>query len=1041
MLTFKNPFSSPALMQSYTPKTIEPAILDFWQKNSIYAKAKTLGAGKKKYYFLDGPPYTSGKVHLGTSWNKCMKDMVLRHKRMIGLDVWDRAGYDMHGLPTENKVRKKLNLHFKKDIEAFGLAKYNDECEKFSVDMMNIMNNTFENLGVWMDFKNAYMPITREFISAEWFLIKRAHEKKRLYEGLRTMAWCGSCQTNLSKHELEYKNLTDNSVFLKFKVKNAKAKSTSAKNESGKTGRDEFLVIWTTTPWTIPFNLAVMVNPELEYVRVRVSDEAIVSRDILSNEKIALPKPSGEVWIIAKALANMVVSAVANKTMTVLEEFKGESLKGVSYEHPFADVIPEYAELKKIHKKIHTVVLSQEYVDTSAGSGLVHCAPGCGPEDYEVGHDNKLPAWNLISEQGQFPAQWQAFASLTARKHDAKFIEALEHRGSVIATTPVEHEYPHCQRCHSPVIFRTSSQWFFRVEDLKKRMINANKKVFWVPKAGFNAFESWLSNLRDNSITKQNFWGTPVPIWRCDKCNKFDVFGSVDELETVSKQKVSKYHRPWIDEIMYLCRAVDSSNSACSGTCRRISDILDVWVDAGTAAWNCLDYPQRADLFERLFPADFILEGKDQIRGWYNMLMIASILAFGKNSFKAVYMHGFIDDSLGRKMSKSLGNQIEPEEVTAQYGADTLRYYQIGSGLPGEDQAYNPEDAKGKFKNLLILWNTHQFILDLAKNTGLKHGKPKKPSLAEQYILSKTASTVQSVTCAFAEYRLNEIPWFVEALYLDISRTYIQLIRDKASTGTKKEQQLVLSTLFTCFETLLRLCAPVMPFIAEQMYQNFKTAFGLSAESVHLLVWPKVVKKQLNPVLEEQMLYAQNIIESALHCREQAKIPVRWPLQKLFVVVDEKLNSIVSCVESIIKQQANVKEVVICKTESSEFGLVTEEFKGVGVKDKSGSDKNLSGGKVQLLTIQTPALEAESLAREVMRKVQALRKEAGLQKADRIKLTIETSDEAKTMLSVWTDLLIQKCGVKELLFATRAGAHTSEVVVKERKVLIGFESV
>ncbi|MDO8660571.1 MAG: isoleucine--tRNA ligase, partial [Candidatus Woesearchaeota archaeon] len=865
-------------------------------------------------------------------------------------------------------------MHFKKDIEAFGLAKYNEECEKFSVDMMNIMNDTFEKLGVWMDFKNAYMPITREFISAEWFLIKRANEQKRLYEGLRTMAWCASCQTNLSKHELEYKNVTDNSVFLKFKVKTSKGKTISAntasanvsdKNVSVKS-QNEFLIIWTTTPWTIPFNLAIMVNPELEYVRVLVD---------------------GEVWILAKALANMVVSAVANKTMTVLEEFKGESLKGLAYEHPFADVIPEYAELKKLHKKLHTVVLSQEYVDTSAGSGLVHCAPGCGPEDYEVGHDNKLPAWNLINEQGQFPQQWQAFAGLTARKHDAKFIEALQQRGSVIAVTPVEHEYPHCQRCHSPVIFRTTSQWFFRVEDLKKRMIAANKKVFWVPKAGFNAFESWLSNLRDNSITKQNFWGTPVPIWRCDKCKAFDVFGSVDELEQVSKQKISKYHRPWIDEVKYACRSVDSSNQACNGTHKRISDILDVWVDAGTAAWNCLDYPQRTDLFARLFPADFILEGKDQIRGWYNMLMIASILAFGKNSFKAVYMHGFIDDSLGRKMSKSLGNQIEPEEVTNQYGADTLRYYQLGSGLPGEDQAYNPEDAKGKFKNLLILWNTHQFILDLAKNTGLKPGKPKKPGLAEQYILSRTASTVQSVTCAFAEYRLNEIPNLVETLYLDVSRTYIQLIRDKASTGTKKEQQLVLSTLFSCFETLLRLCAPVMPFIAEQMYQNFKAEFGLSAESVHLLAWPKVVKNQLNPVLEEQIVYAQNIIESALHCREQAKIPVRWPLQKLFVVVDEKLKAMVSGVETIIKQQANVKEVIVSSVESNDSGLVTEEFKGVSLKSKSlvtvsdkesseslggaiskksntnlsgSSDKSLAGGKVQLLTIQTPALEAES---------------------------------------------------------------------------------
>ncbi len=999
-------------MQSYTPKTIEPAVLDFWLKNDIYAKAKAQGAGKKKYYFLDGPPYTSGKVHLGTAWNKCMKDMVLRHKRMIGMDVWDRAGYDMHGLPTENKVRQKLKLHFKKDIEEFGLAKYNAECEKFSVEMMNIMNDTFAKLGVWMDFNNAYMPITREFISAEWFLIKRAHEQKRLYEGLRTMPWCGGCQTNLAKHELEYKTVTDTSVFLKLKVK---PKKDSASGVA--LSKSEFLIIWTTTPWTIPFNLAVMVNPDLDYVRAKINE-------------------TDETWIMAKALAGPLVGAVAGKTMTLLEEFKGESLKGVAYEHPFADVIPEYAELKTLHQKLHTVVLSQEYVDTSAGSGLVHCAPGCGPEDYEVGHDNGLPAWNLVNEQGQFPPKWPSFAGCIARKHDAKFIELLEQRGVVIATTPVEHEYAHCQRCHAPVIFRTTTQWFFRIEDLKKRMIRANKKVLWVPQAGFNAFEAWLTNLRDNSITKQNFWGTPVPIWRCDSCKRYEVFGSVDELEAVSGKKVSQYHRPWIDEIAYPCSASENQNHKCAGSLRRLTDVLDVWVDAGTASWNCLDYPQRKDLFDKLFPADFILEGKDQIRGWYNLLMVASMIAFGKNSFKAVFMHGFIDDASGRKMSKSLGNQIEPDEVTSQYGADTLRYYQLGAAVPGVDQMYNQEDVKLKFKNLLILWNTHQFILDLSKNTGLVPGKPKKPGVAEQYILSRMNSVVQEVTNAFAQYHLNEIPWLVESLYLDVSRTYIQLIRDKASTGTKKDQQLVLSTLFTVFEALLRLSAPVMPFIAEQMYQNFKTAFGCAAESVHLLSWPKVVKKCLQPQLEEQVMYAQNIIESALHCREQAKLPVRWPLQRVHVVVEKSLQKLVVGVQEIIKQQANVKEAVVQSVAATGDGLITEEFKGVTVKTTT-----LAGGKVQLLIVQTPELEAEAVAREVMRKVQSLRKEAGLQKADRIELTLETSEVAKKMLSAWQELLLQKCGVKELLFSIRAGTHTAEVDVKGNKVLIGIMKV
>ena len=1042
-------------MASYDPKAVEPAVLAFWERNKTYLKAKEKVAGKKSFYFLDGPPYTNGKVHLGTSLNKALKDMVLRQKRMIGIDVWDRAGWDMHGLPTENVVRKKFGVFLAKDIENFGVAKFTEECERFGIEMMHQMTATFKRLGVWMDFDNAYKPITREFISGEWFLAKKAHEQKRLYEGLRTMPWCAHCQTNMAKHELEYATVTDNSIFVKLPVKGKK---------------NEFIIIWTTTPWTIPLNLAVMVNPELDYVRVQVEKET---------------------WILAKALAGVVVTAVAEKQMKILEEFKGEKLEGLEYEHPFADVIKDYAELKKKAKKLHTIVLSSEYVDTSAGSGLVHCAPGCGPEDYEVGHRNGLPAWNVVDERGKFPDSWAEFGGLHAKKDDDKFIEALKKRNALIATTKVEHEYAHCQRCHNPIIFRTTKQWFFKVEDLKDQMVEANKKIMWVPDAAFNAFDSWLKNLRDNSITKQNFWGTPVPIWKCQKCHKYDVFGSVDELEKTAKKKVTKLHRPWIDEITYTC--------SCGGTRHRIPDIFDVWVDAGTGAWNCLDYPKREDLFKKLYPADFILEGKDQIRGWFNLLMVASILAFGKPSFKAVYMHGFIQDALGRKMSKSLGNYIEPSEVVDQYGADTLRYYQIGASLPGLDQNYNGEDVKLKYKNLLVLWNVHNYVIDMAKLLNVtKVPKPENLDVPEKYILSKLNTTIKDVTKAFDAYRLNEVPWLIEDLYLELSRTYIQLVRDKASTGTDEDKLAVLSTLYRVLLDTIVLLAPVAPFITEQMFQNLKLAFNLKDESVHMLHWPSFVEKEIDSTLEKHFRITGNVMQAALFAREKIKLGVRWPVKGIVVVTtNQEVKDAVKNLSDVIKTQTNVKEVHVQETlpEVKEevhvhSGILGKDFKQNApaiidalkranvaqiyndVKSKGHHDLKVGGNSVKLTaqhfqaTRAVPAhlievpftngivyldkeitdeLEAEGYAREVTRRIQDARKKAGLEKKDLIDLHIEAQPSLQEMLVKWKDSVKEKVNAKslhiELLPPGKKHTHRSTEQVKDEIFSLHFDVV
>lgn len=950
------------MVKPYDFKQVETEVLKFWKDKHIYEKVKERNKSGKKFYFLQGPPYTSGELHIAHAWNNSLKDVAMRYRRMKGFDVWDRAGYDMHGLPTERKVMALHKITLKKDIEKFGVEEFINECMKFSTEKALKMNQDLWRIGVWMDYDNAYMPVLNEFIEGEWFLVKKAHEQGRLYEGEKTLTWCPNCATAMAKHECDYKEVEDDSIFIKFKVK-------------GK--EDEYLVIWTTTPWTIMFNLAIMVNPELDYVKAQVG---------------------GEKWIVAKDLAGVFIGGVAEKSFQLVEEFKGAKLEGLEYEHPWNDELPFYKELKKKHPKVHTVVLSSEYVDTGSGTGLVHCAPGCGPEDYEVGYRNNIPPFNFLDEQGIFPKEAGRFAGLVARKDDAKFTEDLNKKGVLIATTKVSHDYPHCERCSSPAIFRKTKQWFFKVEDLKEEMIKANQEIYWVPKAGQNAFHSWLDNLRDNSITKQRYWGTPVPVWRCEKCSAYEVIGSVAELEAkVGKDKVPEnLHKPWIDEVTWKCE--------CGGVMKRIPDIMDVWIDAGTTSWNCLYYPKRTDLFEKYFPADFILEAKEQIRGWFNLLMVASMIAFKKSCFKACYMHGMLTDIEGRKMSKSLGNIISPYELVDKYGADTLRYYMCET-KPGLDINFSWEEAKIKFKNLQVFWNIHNYLLDLTRTTGLKPGRIEESSLGveERYILSRVHSTIREVEKLQEAYMLSDITPELESLYLDLSRDYIQFIREK------EDKQVVINTLFECLSKLLRIMAPNMPFITEAVYQALREEYGgrgelgLEAESIHLVEWPDYDDKLIQPAIEEEVRLAKEVITIILSKREEAGIGVRWPLARAEVVVENP--NVLKKVEDLVMQQTNIKKLLIKKGEL----------------------------KVVLDTTLTPSLEQEGFAREITRRVQALRKKAGLKKNDRVKLVIESDYE---LGQKYLDEVKEKVGADKLEYTSKSNAsgnYESDAIIKNKK--------
>jgi isoleucyl-tRNA synthetase len=951
------------MVKPYDFKEVEAQVLKLWEDKDIYQKVKEKNKDGKPFYFLQGPPYTSGKIHMGTAWNNSLKDIAMRYRRMKGFDVWDRAGYDMHGLPTERKVMALQKMKLKSDIEKFGVEKFVNECLKFSTEMADAMNKDLWCLGVWMDFENAYMPVKNEFIEGEWFLVKKAHEQGRLYEGEKTLTWCPNCATAMAKHECDYKEVEDDSIFMKFKVK-------------GKD--DEYLIIWTTTPWTILFNLAIMVNPELDYVKAQVGSEK---------------------WIVARDLVGVFIGGVADKSFQVVEEFKGAKLEGLEYEHPWLNELDVYKELKKKYPKVHTVVLSSEYVDTNAGTGLVHCAPGCGPEDYEIGYRNNIPPFNFLDEQGVFPKEAGKFAGLVARKEDSKFIEALKKDGALIAITKVKHDYPHCERCSTPAIFRKTKQWFFKVEDLKDEMMKANQEIYWVPKAGQNAFHSWLDNLRDNSITKQRYWGTPVPIWHCEKCTAYDVIGSIKELEEkAGKDKVPEnLHKPWIDNISWKCK--------CGGSMKRIPDIMDVWIDAGTSSWNCLYYPQRTDLFERYYPADFILEAKEQIRGWFNLLMVSSMIALKKPSFKAVYMHGMLTDIEGKKMSKSLGNIISPFELVDKYGADTLRYYMCET-QPGLDINFSWEEAKIKFKNLQVFWNIHNYLLDLTRTYNLKPGTGKtdiaKLGDEEKYILSRVHSAIKEIGKLHEQYFLSNLTPLLEVLFLELSRDYIQFVREK------EDKQLVVDALFEALLNILKIMAPSLPFITESMYQALKEEYGLETESIHLFDWPSYDEKMINPTLEEKFRVAKEVITIILAKREEAGIGVRWPLTRAEVTIDNP--NLLKKVERLVKRQTNIKKLLMQK------GAL----------------------KVELDTTITPSLEQEGFAREIGRRIQALRKKAGLKRNDKVKIIVETEFELDKQ---YVAELKEKVGASELIITkkivgTSPNESTAEIKGKKFRFIL-----
>lgn len=944
----------------YDFKKTEKEILKFWNKKKILDKLRKKNKGKKKFYFLDGPPYTSGRIHMGTAWNQVLKDEILRYKRMGGFDVWDRGGYDMHGLPTAHKIQEKHNLKDKQDIEKFGIDKFVKECKKFSIKMMEQMNKDFDKLAVSLDHVNPYMPIKNEYMEGEWWLIKKAQENKRLYLGKKVMTWCYECETTLAKHELEYKKVEEDSIFVKFKIEGKK---------------NEYLIIWTTTPWTIAYNLGVMANPKLDYVKAKVGDE---------------------IWILAKGLAALVIQNFTEHKLKIIEEFKGKKLEGVRYTHPFHDTLKEkYEKIKKKSKKAFSVVLSEEYVNLSAGTGLVHMAPGCGPEDYEVGRKNDIPVFNNLTEKGDYPKDMGEFSGLNAKQDNQEFIDALKKRNAIIAITKVEHDYAHCWRCKKPVIFRATNQWFFKIEDLIPKMLEQSEKIYYSPKETKERYQLWIKNLKDNSITRQRYWGTPLPIWKCKSCRDYIVVGSISELKRLTKNKLPEdLHRPWIDKIKIKCK--------CGKFKERLPDIIDVWVDSGTASWNCLYFPRKKEFMKKYWPADLVLEATEQTRLWFYMLQLCSNIAMGKNCYKAMHTHGMLRDIEGVKMSKSLGNIISPEEVLEKYGVDSMRLYTITT-KSGEDMNFSWEEIKLKYRDLNILVNIANYLVNYAEKP-LK-GFPKKLRVEDKWILSRLNSTIKECTKLMDDYQLDKTPQLVEQLFLDLSRTYIQLIRNRT------DDQTIFRIIFEVLSNTLKMLSITCPYICEHLYLKLKGKYNLKEESVHLSKWPKSDEKKINKKLEKEFDVALQIIEKGLAERSKIKIGLKWPLAKAVVFYDGKLGKEIL---EIIERHLNIKKIILKKA------------------------KEIS---VELDSKITQELEAEGYAREMTRQIQEFRKKLGLEKKNRVDTFIITDDKFKRILEKKKKFIKERTNSKRLEIVTTSKErfkNETDFRIKDKRGILGI---
>ncbi len=993
----------------------EHQVEKFWRDENIFEKSEEENKGKgETYTFYDGPPTANGKPHIGHVLTRVIKDMIPRYQTMKGKYVPRKAGWDTHGLPVELEVEKKLGLDGKDQIEKYGIEPFVRQCKESVWKYKGMWEKFSDQVGFWADMKHPYITYDNNFIESEWWALKEIWNKGLLYKGFKVVPYCPRCGTPLSAQEVAqgYKTVKERSAIVRFKAK----------------GEDAYFLAWTTTPWTLPSNTALCVNPDETYVKVKCAD--------------------GYIYYMAEALLDTVLgkfSEDGKPAYEVLEKYKGTDLENREYE-PLYQCAADRAA--KQHKKAHFVTVDS-YVTMTDGTGIVHIAPAFGEDDSRIGKNYDLPFIQFVDDKGNMTEE-TPFAGLFVKKADPEVLKDLDKRGLLFDAPKFEHDYPHCWRCDTPLIYYARESWFIKMTEVKDELVANNKTVNWIPPSiGEGRFGNWLENVQDWGVSRNRYWGTPMNIWECEDCGYQEAIGSRAELaEKTGNPDDAKVelHRPYIDKVTYKC-------PKCGKTMKRIPEVLDCWFDSGAMPFAQHHYPfENQDTFKEQFPAEFISEAVDQTRGWFYSLMAESTLLFHCAPYKNVIVLGHVQDKNGQKMSKSKGNAVDPFEALDKFGADAIRWYFYINSAPWLPNKFHEDAVKdGQKKFLSTLWNTYAFYVLYAN---IDEFDPTKYTLdydklpvMDRWVLSRLNTTVKEVDSDLGSYKIPEAARALESFVDELSNWYVRRCRERFwAKGMEQDKINAYETLYTCLVTISKTAAPMIPFMTEEIYQNIARKVDASApESIHLCRFPEVNEQFIDKDLEDKMGELLKVVVAGRACRNASNIKNRQPLAQMFIKADEKLDKFYT---DIIADELNVKKAEF-KDDISNLTTYTfkPQLKTVGPKygkflgkiqaalkeldgNKAMAELNENGvlkfpeidpsielakedlliseeaepgyvtntnGNVTVVldTNLTPELIEEGFVRELISKIQTMRKEAGFEVMDRISVGYSGNEKIK----------------------------------------------
>ncbi len=1050
----------------------EEYVLDYWKRNGTNAKVREKNKGNKPFYFLDGPPFVSGDLHPAQIWTKAMKDVAIRYKRYMGFDVVDRAGYDVHGLPVENRLEKELGVQSKKEIEQkIGIERFTDECKSYVEKYIGRMDADYERFGISLDFKNPYLPYSKEYILTAWQFFKRMSDRGFLYSGKRTLIYCPHCETPLSQGsmEVEYKDVDDPSIYVAFAI-DSKASKPKVKIPEG-----SFLAIWTTTPWTLPSNVAIAVNPKHLYV---------------------LAEAEGKRLIMAKDRIDSFTAATG-LSLSILGEFYGSQLENIYYTSPLEEKVPKQKELRKYHK----IIFSESLVSMGEGTGLVHMAPGNGIDDYAVGMLNRLPIFSPVTPDAKYSDEAGEYCGISVPGEANKVVIAdLEKSGALLKRESIRHSYPYCWRCSSKLIFLATDQWFMNVQKIKARMIRQNEKVAWHPEEVQSWQRSVLENSPDWCISRQRYWGIPMPIWICAKCGNQSILGSMEELteKAVNRKEAASLenlHRPHIDKILLRCE--------CGGESRRIPDILDVWFDSGITFRASLTEEQ----FERLFPVDLILEYVEQIRAWFQYLMKCGMMGYGKIPFRHVMVHGIMAGTDGRKMSKSFGNFRPLAEITKTFTADAYRFWSIDH-QPILNRNLNESEIRDSGKMIILLYNISNLYSEYSDAIGYRPSKAMKPRKSEgmdpedEWILSRMNQTILETTAGMEKYEFYKAAASVKKFVIeDFSRFYLKMAKKNVLYSGRKKAKMTIEIInYLLFNTLI-LLSPLIPFASEKIYLEIygsgkepqhggaEAASVSGRESIFLEEWPRANPKLINHALENDFVFAIDSITAILNAREKAGVRLRQPLASALLTIsgDSALSAIQRLIY-LVEEYTNIRKISLRQGSSAKkearpvFARIGPEFKenAAAVADaiKTGNasemlaeisskghyllhtqkgtfeigpehfavvetaDDDLSlhfrHGSVKINPEIDEKLREEAIIRELERKIQIMRKEASFRKADMINVRYRASEQMHLFIQRNIGQIKKEIGAASMALSDAPGLDSNEYDLDGEKIFLSI---